>query len=717
MSAAMQVPEPATATPRPPWTWRTTTSVMAVGLVGAVVGAVVGLVTGSVVGAVEDDRLRARLPGQAQTTTLVEQALMADTAASLRRAIDDTVGRPEAQDVAALAHALLWREHGGSETHRTLAAQALVGSARSAPKGLYARALLVEGDVFFGHGAQTDDSLDADLARATDDVYTLLARASRASDPRTRLALLERAATSSPSLHATLRWARAAAAAGDVPLARAALARVFRKDPEHGGALITAVVVGVIEELALPASRRRSTQSLFPDEARLRESVLERGEAIDDDTALLTVVDHALQMARQADLSSAQRERLVQVTEGRESLAQSVVELALLRGDLMTAAAVFEGHRESALPGLVVAATRERILQALPPDALRDRLRALVVDEGLSLRLAWALGQAQLQVDRPGVPLTPTFSRTVYPEHQIAVALKELHRSGEAARLRPRLQMIEALVAAERALAVDDRQAAKAHLVAATSAAGPSPEIALVEAQLASHNGDIAGAINAIDAAVAATADPELWLTAAQRSLDVGYQAGARRALTAIAERGLQSARAQALRAILETKSGNLSAAHAAQLEAARLGGSDDDPWMLVATIVTTRLTAPTKARQAATMLRSLGVDAGDPIVDVWVADAAARAGEPQAQARLSALKDAHPEVPEVHLLWAQAHATDPSRINDVVASAMRATAVLSGPLAVEARAFLASAKAAAKSPGKGTATTTTTAPRRETGP
>jgi tetratricopeptide (TPR) repeat protein len=684
---------------------------MVVGLVGVGVG--VG------------GRLSALLPQKAHSATVrAEQALLADTAASLRRAIDDTVGLPEAQDVSALAHALIWREHGGSEAHRALAEQALVGSARTTPRGLYARALLAEGDVDLLRGAQTNDNLhdsvvdrlDADLARAGDDVYTLLARASRASDPRTRLGLLERAATLSPSLHASVRWARAAAAAGDVPLARAALGRVFGKDPEHAGALVTAVVVGVIEELKLPASRRRSAQTLFPDEARLRESVLERGQADDDDTALLVVMDHALQMARQTELSSAQRERLVTVTEGREALAQSVVELALLRGDLTTAAAVLKGHRESALPGLVVATTRERILQALSAEARRERLRAFVVDEGLSLRLAWAFGHAQLQVDRPGVPLTPTFSTTVYPERRIAAALTEQRRSGEAERLKPRLQRIEAIVAAERALAADDRQAAQTHLVAAASAAGPSAEISLVEAQLASRKGDIAAAINAIDAAIAATADPEVWLTAAQRSLDVGYQAGARRALMALFDRGLRSARAQALLAVLETKSGDLLAAQAAQLEAARLGGSDDDPWMLVATIVTTRLTAPHDARQAATKLRALGVDAGDPVVDVWVADAAARAGDPQGATRLSALKDAHPEVPEVHLLWAQAHVADPTRRNDVVASATRATVLLSGPLAVEARAFLASAKAAAKGAAQA-ATTTTTPPRRATGP
>jgi len=667
MPSKKKGPEPKAAprAPGPPWTAKATVAVLVLGLLGGTCGGTLALLVPD--GGLFADRRATR-------------ALTADTARSLADAaalVDDDA---DAAGLAALAHALLWREHAAADDHRSRAEKLLSGAARTSAEGLYARALLVEG------GAK-DDALDADLKAAPDGAWVLLARASRATDADERLTLLERAATtSSPLPHATHRWARAAAAAGDLPLARAALDRLFRLAPAHPGGLITAVIVGAAEEQALPENRRRKPGEPGPDEQRLLER---RGD--DDDGALVSVFAMALQVGRGVEVGAEMRERVVQATARSATLAKGVLELALAQGDVDLAAAVMKAQKSIERLDLLVTVSRARFLQALPAAEVRAAAKGPGSVDAVGVSLPF--GMLRFAVERPGLPWTPALSSSVYPERRIQRLVAALEQGGRRERLDQRLQAIEQLGLADRALAAGDVTAATTFARAASALAGADPDVALTEAMALARSGDTRAANVAIDSAVAATDDPELLLTAARIALEVEHLGGARRALSAFRRLGLRSGRAAALDATLEARSGDVSSARAALAEAARLGAGDDVT-TLRATILANRLVAPEEARAAATRLLALGAGGGGgDVVAVWVADAARRKGDVSAEATLLALTQSRPQIAEAHLFFAEAIAYNPARQREAVAAATLATKRLSGPLAAEAKAFLVKAK------------------------
>lgn len=655
--------------PAPPWTAKATVSVLALGLLGGTCGGTLGLLVPS---------------GALFAGGRASQALATDTARGLADAAALVDEDADAAGTAALAHALLWREHAAGDDQRARAEKLLSGAARTTPEGLYTRALLVEG------GAK-DDTLDADLKAAPDAAWVLLARASRSVDADERLALLERAATTSrPLAHATHRWARAAAAAGDLPLARAALDRLFQLSPGHPGGLITAVLVGAAEEQALPENRRRKPGEPGPDEQRLLESpLLEQGN--DDDGALLAVVAMALRVGRGVEVSTDARERVIAATARSASLAKGVLELALANGDVDLAAAVMKAQKSIERLDLLVTVSRARFLQALPAAEVRAAAKGPRSIDAVGVSLPF--GVLRFAVERPGLPWAPALSSSVYPERRIQRLVAALEQGGRRERLDQRLQAIEQLGLADRALAAGDVTAATTFARAASALAGADPDVALTEAMVLARSGDSRAANVGIDSAVAATDDPELLLTAARIALEVEHLGGARRALSAFKKLGLRSGRAAALDATLEARSGDVSSARAALAEAARLGAGDDIT-TLRATILANRLVAPDEARTAATRLLALGAGGGGgDVVAVWVADAARRKGEASAEATLLALTQSRPQIAEGHLFFAEAIAYNPTRQREAVAAATLAAKRLSGPLAAEAKAFLVKAK------------------------
>lgn len=662
MPSRKKGPEP--KAPRPPWTTKATVAVLTLGLLGGTCGGVIGLL-------VPDGGLFA--------ADRAARALADDTAASLKAAArlvddDDDAG------TAALAHALLWREHAAADEHRSRAEKLLAGAARTTAEGLYARALLVE-------GGGRDETLDADLKAAADSPWVLLARAARTDDGNERLALLERAATTSrPLPHATHRWARAAAAAGDLPLARAALDRLFRLAPDHPGGVLTAVVVGVAEEQALPENRRRKASEPGPDERRLHH----RRGGDDDDDALLAMMALALAAGRGEEVPAGLREQVLQAAARSATLARGALELALALGDAEFAAAVTRAQRSIERLDLLVMVSRARFLQALPEAEVRAAAKGPRRVDAVGVTLP--LGTLRFAVDQPGLPWTAALSSSVYPERRILRLLTALEQGARRERLDQRLQAIEQLGLADRALAGGDIPAATTFVRAAATLAGADPDVALTEAVVMERGGDTRAAFVAIDSAVAATSDPELLLAAAQVALDAEHLGGARRAVSAFKKLGLRSARLAALDAMLEARSGDLTAARAALAEATRLGGGDDVT-TLRASILAHRLVAPEEARAAAARLRTLGERGGGDIVAAWLADAARRAGDASAETALLELTRSRPQIAEAHLFLAEAIAYNPTRQQEAIAAATLAAKRLSGPLAAEAKAFLAKAK------------------------
>lgn len=660
MPSQKKGPEP--KAPRPPWTAKATVAVLTLGLLGGTCGGVIGLL-------VPD--------GGLFVADRAGRALADDTAASLKaaaRLIDDDAD-------AALAHALVWREHAAAEEHRGRAEKLLGGATRTSAEGLYARALLVE-------GGGRDETLDADLKAAADSPWVLLARAARTDDGDERLALLERAATMSrPLPHATHRWARAAAAAGDLSLARAALDRLFRLAPDHPGGVLTGIVVGAAEEQALPENRRRKAGEPGPDERRLHDR---RGGDGDDDDALLAMMALALAAGRGEEVPAGLREQVLQATARSATLARGALELALALGDAELAAAVMKAQRSVERLDLLVMVSRARFLQALPAAEVRAAAKGPRRVDAIGVTLP--LGTLRFAVDQPGLPWTAAFSSSVYPERRILRLLAALEQGGRRERLDQRLQAIEQLGLADRALAGGDVAAATTFVRAAATLAGADPDVALTEAVVMARGGDTRAAFVAIDSAVAATSDPELLLAAAQVALDAEHLGGARRAVSAFKKLGLRSARLAALDAMLEARSGDLTAARAALAEATRLGGGDDVT-TLRASILAHRLVAPDEARAAAARLRVLGERGGGDVVAAWLADAARRAGDANAETALLELTRSRPQIAEAHLFLAEAIAYNPTRQREAVAAATLAAKRLSGPLAAEAKAFLAKAK------------------------
>lgn len=646
-----------------PWTAKATIAVVVMGLLGGLAGATVALPFPDG-GLFADDRAR--------------RALHRDTASSLKDVIalleDDPVG------VVALAHVLLWREHVAGDDHRVAAEKLLLRSpaARTSPEGLYARALLVE-------GGAADDALDPDLKAGSTSPWTQLARASRAREVDERLRLFEQAATTATPLpHATHRLARAAAVAGDLPLARAGLDRLFVLAPEHPGGLVTAVALALIEEARLPENRRRKAGEALPAEARLAAAT----DLDEDDARLRDLVTLTLAAGRGQEAPAPARARLLEGAPGSAGLTRAALELALADGDVGLARALVETCKSIERLDLVVAVSRARFLLALAEAEVRAAAKEprRVAGDGVVL----PLGTLRLVVDAPGLPFAAALSPTFYPEARYQRLLADIAGGSRRERLDERLKAIEHLGLAERALARADVDGAAVFLTTAQARAGLDPDVSLVEAAVRARKGDTRGAETAIDTAVAsATQDPELLLSAARLALELEHLGGARRALSAFRKLGFKAAQASALEASVEARGGDLGAARAAIAEATRLGGGTD-PLTLRASIFVYRQNDPARAQAAASLLLKSGAgDGGGDVVAAWVADAARRDGDvPRAEATLQAVTRNRPQLGEAWLFYARAIDDNPQRQQEALAAATTA-ARLAGPLQAEAKRYV----------------------------
>lgn len=682
----------APATPGAPttgWTAKAVGAVVVMGLLGGMCGVGLSVVVPAG-GLLADGRAR--------------HHLATDTAAGLLVAAQLQAGEtPDDNGIGALAHMLLWTEHGAPDDERS-AAERLIQKAspagRKAPEALYARALLVD-------AGNADLTLDDDLKAAPDSPWVLLARAHRTDDVGARLQLTERAALSKEPLpHANHQWAKAAAAVGDVLLARAALDRLFRLHPEHPGGAMTAVVVGLAEDAVLPEAQRRrrperqkgdgaprpgDAAAPSPDERRLL-SVL--GSDVDAlDAAQLALLATALAFGQGAEAPPGALEHVTEGAVRSAHVAQAGLELAVCVGDVDLADTIAKAHKTVERVELVAQVSRARFLRAVPEGERRAASKGTVAVDAAGITLP--LCTLRFALDEPGRPWRSLASPRFFPERRYQRLLADVNSGGSRERLDERLQAIEKLGLVDRAIAGADFGTAASLLKEAKDKAGTDADVALTEAALKARQGDPAGVKLAVESAVAAAPlDPAVLLAAASLSLDVDNLAGVRKALAAFNRLGLKAATASALTAILEARSGDVVAARAALAEARRLGGADDTI-TLQAAILAGRLVDAVDARAAAdSLLKREGTGAvtgGGDVVAAWVAEAAWRAGDQgRAEAALKAITSNRPQIGEAHLFYANVVRFSPVKKGEAVAAAVMATKRIErGPLLDEAKKLL----------------------------
>jgi len=685
-------PAPKGPTSPSTWTAKAVGAVVAMGLLGGMCG--VGLSA-----VVPDGGLLA--DGRAR------HHLASDTAAGLVTAARLQDGdSPDHNGIGALAHMLLWTEHGAPDDERSAAERLLQKASsggRKAPEALYARALLVD-------AGNADLTLDDDLKAAPESPWVLLARAHRSDDVGARLQLAERAALSKEPLpHANHQWARAAAVAGDVLLARAALDRLFRLRPEHPGGAVTAVVVGLTEDAALPEGQRRrrperqkgdapprpgDAPAQSPDERRLLSILGSDVDALD--AAQLALLATALAFGQGGEAPAGALEHIVESAARSASVAQAGLELAVCVGDVELADTIAKAHKTVERLELVAQVSRARFLRAIAEGERRAASKGPVsVDaSGITLPLC-TLGFA---LDEPGLPWRSLASPRFFPERRYQQLLADVKAGGTRERLDERLQAIEKLGLVDRAIAGADFGTATTLLKEAKDKAGTDADVALTEAALKARQGDPAGVKLAVESALAAAPlDPAVLLAAASLSLDVDNLGGVRKALLAFNRLGLKAATASALTAILEARSGDVATARVALAEARRLGGTDDTI-TLQAAILANRLVDAVDARAAAdALLKREGtagagnVAGGGDVVAAWVAEAAWRGGDQaRAEAALKAITSNRPQIGEAHLFYANVIRFNPVKKGEAIAAAVTATKRIErGPLLDEARKLL----------------------------
>lgn len=610
--------------------------------------------------------------------------LHADTATSLTSlaALAEN-GDPSYRAAAALALALLFTEHAGAGVEKERAAASLktaVAAVRNAPEALYARAVL--------HRLGVDDeTLDDDIAKRAEEhsksPWWQVARGVRAvaaQRPDEATQFLQRAALGRDApLHAQALFARHLIARGEIDGAQAIAARIVRHSPEHAQGRILAALAAVVEDAReeSPEERAIKLKKLKQKGAKRRDGPPRAGEThetpdapllalwhtpqeedalaqldkMDErDGGLVAVFLETLASARgDVDLAEQLRLRVVEVASRHPGLASRQIELSLLAGDLTTAGELLKavetgaGERELALHR-----ARLQALRLLPEDELRRRTAG-----NRSLRndaLVFPFGTATLDPWAPVLPFRVVFDPAAVPD---AAFLASFSTGATGADLEKRFAKDVLLFKAERALARGDLSTAAEVVREAGGRASGDPRVLLVDARLRMRQGDRDGARLAIDSAVALAADdPGVLLAAARSHYDGESYIPARKVLRKLDELGFKSPTALALDAMLDARAGDSRKAQAGIAEAQRMGAHDVE--LLGATVLILRdgkdLDA---ARTAASRLFAVdGIRTNDPILRVWQADAAFRAGEvARAEAVLDDVIATRPTLADAHLV------------------------------------------------------------------
>jgi hypothetical protein len=498
--------------------------------------------------------------------------------------------------------------------------------------------------------------------------------------------------------------------------ARAVVERLLQQSPDHVGAIVTSLVIGVRSDAlstmsnTLTSPRRAGPPRARLDEARAR-ALLDRGlDPRDEDTLVLGLWFAAL--ARGTDIDIGLLARTTGMVARSAERAERAIELALLDGELELASSLVAALPQTTTrPGVLVDAARVRFARAIPEPERRATARAQAVDAagvgrvdaaGVQLALgriafpaAWEAGPpASSSSTVRGLPWVVQPDPAFFPEARFS----PLALSSTTDGLDEKLLRAEALGLAERALERSDLPRARAAVAQVTSRWPDDLDVRLVDAEVAAREGDRARVKTSLGPLLDDADGPAAQLAVARLALDVDDLVGCRRALNAFFKPGLTSAKAMALLANLEARGGDLVAAKKALGEARQLGIGDDE-LALRAAVLVGRVEDATGARAAADVLRTrtvggAEVDGGD-VIGAWIAEARYRAGEqPRAEAALRAIVAAQPLLGDAHLFLARTIAFDAARSSEALDAATRATELIEhGPLLDEARQLVASLK------------------------
>jgi tetratricopeptide (TPR) repeat protein len=503
----------------------------------------------------------------------IEALVLTDTPSALEKAsrAEPEEDLPLDNAWKALAHALLYVEHGADEGHVQSAEDQLgtmVGPARRSPPALLARALLSTTNI-----AEADDEIASDLEAAAGDEkvrehpftrMALAVDARRAGDGDRSLSLLASAALEDDAPPRALnQLARAYAAEGQHRMAQQLVQRLWQKHPLHTPSMVTAIAADAAER---SGGGDDDDDDDGDDKDREKASKVEKDilrrveqqplEATDFAPVALMIA--AAATARGDDATAGamqQRAREGEVAAQWPGLLSRLSQLLLLDlGDFARAETMLSDGLRT-YPGeirLLVDRTRARVGRGLKGESIRklrnDATRAL--EDG---DIVLPLGRFHIEFDEPYLPLRPAFDTRYFPEDAIRTAL-DLPDLAPAAAER-RLEVVANLKLAQLALAQDDLKDAQDRVQLARKEAPSNPEVHLTEALVRSREGDSVRARESIEQALEiAPDDPRILLAAARMQLDTGDVRAARGSLKRIADEGFLSPSSVALEARIAMK-------------------------------------------------------------------------------------------------------------------------------------------------------------------
>lgn len=660
------------------------------------------------------------------------QLLLRDTAPALTRAIEmaPNLESTPIAGYAALAHVLLFVEHGADESHIQSAEDALQAAsaeARRTPEALYARVLLRDVPL-----ANDDADLAQDLDTSRDgganlSPFVSLALAESARQKGDVQGHREHLAAAGFHRDAPVRamhvLARHHAAHGDLDVAQGLLDRIWRIAPSHTLGLITGLGVEVLQASSdePPRPRERQIQpgdggvSASDDEpeppdraastpeaqsasrrsvgtierratALLDESQLEASEAAPL-ALMLAVVASAKGDAAQSAvmLQRAQEQSVVKAYPGLLSVLSEFMLLDL--SDFTKAYDMLsDGHR--IFPGeirLLTDLTRARSVRGLSEAWIR-RLRTNAtrrVNDGV---VELPLGRFVVQISKPYLPLHPRFDARFFPEDAIRDALDLPGLTPQAAERR--LSVVANLKLAELALMEGDADKAENHVADAQDQAANNPEVHLALALIHSKNRDGTRARAAIQEALAVASDePRVLLAATRLQFDGNDAAAARKSLNRLAEEGFTSPTAYALAAKVALRDRDLGQAKSLLAKGEALSRTDLG---VLSTRINLEHEAGTveAARDAAIQIlrhapeRAARLGEYDWVSRTYLALGELREGKPDvAKREADAILQERPDATGAHLVVGEWHAAA-GRVDDATVS-FRTAATMPGTDAV----------------------------------